>query len=422
MKKLKDYIIDAPKSPGVYEFQNTNGDILYVGKAKNLHSRIRSYFLKDIGRGPAIDLMVQNAKKIKYHETESEIEAVVFEAELIKKIKPKYNIQYRDDKSFYLIDFSREEFPCVSLRRFKDVDPKELAAGKKSARFFGPYPHGMELKKSLRYLRKIFPFRDCSKTKYKEQTRKMRPCIFGDIRVCTAPCVGWVDRKRYGKNIMYLKKFLRGKKEEIIKSLNREMKELSAKKNFEVAALIRNQLFALDHLREVALGIRDDVFDSTKVYFKRMECFDISNISGKYAVGAMSVFTNGEKSLNDYRKFKIKTVEGSNDILMLSEMLERRIKNDWPKPDLIVIDGGETHLKAAIKIFSKFHWNMPVISVAKGPKRDKNEFHFSNSDIKKYFQKTLSARNSVIALRDEAHRFAISYYRSLHLKGAIKSG
>jgi excinuclease ABC subunit C len=420
MKTLKDYILGAPKSPGVYQFINADGDILYVGKAKNLQSRIKSYFSKNIGRGPSIDLMVQKAKKIIFIPTESEIEAVIFEAELIKKIKPKYNIQFKDDKSFYVIHFTKEEFPCIKLRRIKDIQPEEYSREKKAGRLFGPYPNGLELKKSLRYLRKIFPFRDCSKTKYNSQVKKSRPCIYGDIRVCTAPCADWVDKKRYGKNITYLKNFLRGRKEEVIKSLSKEMKDLSRNKDFEVAALVRNQLAALDHLREVALGIRDDVFDSTKIYFKRMECYDISNISGNYAVGAMSVFVEGKKSPDQYRKFKIKTVEGANDIAMMAEILSRRVGNSWDMPDLVVIDGGETHLRAAHKVLSESGWHIPTISVAKGPDRKKDEFHYVNGDIKKYVEKTPGLKNNILALRDEAHRFAISYYRSLHLKSFIE--
>lgn len=420
MKTLKDYILGAPKSPGVYQFINADGDILYVGKAKNLYSRIRSYFLPNIGRGPSIDLMVQKAKKIIYIPTESEIEAVIFEAELIKKIKPKYNIQFKDDKSFYVIHFTKEEFPCVKLRRIKDIEPDEYSLEKKAGRLFGPYPNGMELKNSLRYLRKIFPFRDCSKTKYHTQEKKVRPCIYGDIRVCTAPCADWVDKKRYGKNILYLKNFLRGKKAEVEKSLKSEMKELSRNKDFEVAALVRNQLSALDHLREVALGIRDDVFDSTKILFKRMECYDISNISGKYAVGGMSVFIEGKKSPDQYRKFKIKTVEGANDIAMMAEILKRRVGNSWDMPDLIVIDGGKTHLLAAHKVLASNSWNVPAISVAKGPDRKKEEFHYISGDIQKYIEKTPGLKNNILALRDESHRFAISYYRSLHLKDMIK--
>ena len=416
MKTLKDHILDAPKSPGVYQFQNANGDILYVGKAKNLKSRIKSYFLKNIGRGPSIDIMVKNAKRVVFLPTDSEIEAVIFESELIKKIKPKYNIQFKDDKSFFVIHFTKEEFPRINLRRIRDILPDEFSKEKKSGRLFGPYPNGLELKKSLRYLRKIFPYRDCSKNKYNSQFKKSRPCIYGDIRVCTAPCADWVDRNRYLKNINYLKNFLRGKKKDVVKSLTKEMNDLSKNKDFEVAALVRNQLSALDHLREVALGIRDDVFDSTKIFFKRMECYDISNISGNFSVGSMSVFIEGKKATDQYRKFKIRTVPGANDIAMMAEILKRRINNSWDMPDLIVIDGGETHLQASRKVLLENDWNIPIISVAKGADRKKDEFHYINGDIRQYIEKTPGLRNNILALRDEAHRFAISFYRSLHQK------
>lgn len=408
---------NLPKSPGVYHFLDENGLVLYVGKAKNLKNRIRQYFLKELNRGPAIEQMVRLAADIKWIETESEIEAVLLEAELIKKLKPKYNIRLKDDKSFLMIKITKEDYPVVELVRFKNVDLKD-----KTATYFGPYPAGLLLKKSLRYLRKIFPFRDCTTTKYNTYKRKSRTCIYGDIGVCTGPCAFELSKEEYDKNIRYLKNFLRGRKKRIIASLESEMKQKSRQKSYEQAAVIRNQLKGLEHLKEVALGIRDDAFDPNNILFKRIECYDIANIGEQFAVGSMVVFTNGKSDKDEYRKFRIRSQKSeimenlNSDLSRLKQVFERRFRNNWPKPDLIIVDGGELQLKVAVEVLSQNNLNIPVISISKGPKRQKNDFHFSNGDIAKYFSHDNVLQKVSIAARDEAHRFAIEYYRKLHRK------
>jgi len=489
---MKSY--DFKKLPlvsGVYQFLDETGKVLYVGKAKNLKNRIKSYFAKEIGRGPAIDAMVSLAVDIKTVETESEIEAIILEAELIKKLKPKYNAKLKDDKSFLVVKITKSKrvipakagiqrstildprikpeddnseinndeslFSCVELVRFKNVDFSD-----KSAEYFGPYPSGLLLKKSLFYLRKVFPFRDCSTTKYNTYRKKGRPCIYGDIRVCSAPCVDWVNGQEYMKNVNYLKSFLRGKKQEVINKLKKEMQGLSGKKRFEEAGLVRDKLNALDHLKEVAIGLRDDYFNGNNTLFPRIECYDISNIGEKYVVGSMIVFKNGKPDKDEYRKFKIRnttlssfqpaarklesrnkeagsriqaclpagrsgpsrifemTNKSASDLSRLKEMLERRFKNDWELPSIVVIDGGEMQLKIAIEVLKAFNLKIPAVSISKGKKRDKNEFHFSDEAIAKYVKNNLPLQKVLIQSRDEAHRFAISYYRSLHKKGLFE--
>lgn len=437
MKNISD--INIPRSPGVYHFLDENGLVLYVGKAKNLKNRIRQYFLKELNRGVAIEQMVRLAADIKWIETESEIEAVLLEAELIKKLKPKYNIRQKDDKSFLTIRIAKkisnaklqisnkssnsknkndQMFPIVEMVRFKDVDLKD-----KTADYFGPYPAGLLLKKSIRYLRKIFPFRDCSKTKFNTYKKRGRPCIYGDIGVCTGPCLPEITKEQYYKNINYLKQFLRGRKKRIIADLEKEMKSLSRQKNYEQAAIVRNQLKGLLHLKDVALGIRDDAFDPNDILFKRIECYDIANIGEQFAVGSMVVFTNGKPDKNGYRRFRVKSekLKVESDLERLEQVLQRRFKNDWPKPDLVIVDGGELQLRVAVNILSQSKLNIPAISISKGPKRQKNDFHFSNADIAKYFSRDKYLQRVSIAARDEAHRFAISYYRLLHKKSLIEN-
>lgn len=413
LKQAKKLFADLPKSYGIYYFANQDGTVLYVGKAKNLRNRVKSYFTKSLNRSPSIEKMILLAQKIKFNKTESEIEAVFLEAELIKKLRPKYNISSKDDKSFNLIYISKEKYPCVSLIRSKEKQANKILSGQ----YFGPYPAGVALKKSIRILRKIFMFRDCSDSKSKSCQKKNQPCLYSDIKLCTAPCTGQISEEEYKKNIDYFKRFLKGNKKQIINDLIKDMKNLSKNNNFEDAAINRDKICALNHLHEVAVGLRDDVFESQKVLFKRIECFDISNILGVYAVGAMSVMTDGKVDTSEYRKFKIRTISGADDLAMITEILRRRFKNSWQRPDLIVIDGGINHLNVAKKVLSDIKLEIPIVSIAKGVKRNKDEFFFSDSNLTKYIKKTPEMEKCVILARDEAHRFAIAYYRILHKKG-----
>ncbi len=390
-----------------------SGTILYIGKAKNLRHRIKSYYFRDHGRGPRIDLMLEAARELKVIETGSEIEAILLEAELIKKIKPRFNISLKDDKSFLIVEFTKDKYPRLDLIRLKE---KEVRA-KNMRGVFGPYPSGDLLKKSLRFLRKIFPYRDCSDRKFSRYQKLKHPCLYGDLNLCLGPCARQVSKEDYNKQLGYLKDFLRGKKSTILRHLEKEMASSSKAQKFEQAAETRNKIYALNHLREVAIGIRDDSFESSKIIFNRIECFDISNILGHYSVGAMSVIQSGQKAPDQYRKFKIKYIKSANDVAMISEVLFRRFRNSWPMPDLLVVDGGLPQLNSAIEVAKRLNLKIPIISIAKGKKRDKNEFHYSNPDLAKYIKMTPSAVKDIVTARDEAHRFAISYYRLLHSKG-----
>jgi len=370
--------------------------------------------MKELGRGLAIEQMVSLAADLKWIETESEIEALILEAGLINKLKPKYNARQKDDKSFLVICITREDFPKVELVRFKNVN-----LGDKSARYFGPYPAGELLKRSLRYLRRIFPFVDCSKAKFITYHHKERPCLYGDIGLCPGPCADRISAERYRKDIRYLINFLQGRKKEVIVKLEKELKQLSSSKRFEEAAVVRNQLQALNHIKDVAIGIRDDQFNGGEIIFQRIEAYDISNISGQYAVGSMVVGIAGKSDKDEYRRFKIRR-GGKSDLEMMREVLSRRFSNDWPKPDLIVIDGGELHLRLAKEVLCGYNQIMPVVAVAKGPKRIKNEFHYGDQSIAHAVAKSAELVRVIICLRDEAHRFARNYFQLVHKKEAFK--
>lgn len=414
-RNFKPDFKELPQAPGVYQFISSTGGVLYIGKAKNLRSRVKSYYVKEHGRGPRIDLMLEASRDFKVIETDSEIEALLLEAELIKKIKPRFNVSLKDDKSFLIIDFSKEEYPRLDLIRAKE---KEFS-GISMRTSYGPYPSGDLLKKSLKYLRKLFPYRDCSDSKYKTYAKRGRTCLYGDLNLCLGPCANDVSVSKYKKQLDYLKEFLRGKKSRILLHLSLDMARAAKGQRYEEAAILRNKIYALEHLHEVAIGIKDDIFSSTNILFKRIEGYDISNIMGQYAVGAMSVVEAGKPAKNEYRKFKIKWVNGANDVAMIREILIRRFRNNWKMPDLIVIDGGVPQLNAAIAILKHLKLNIPIVSIAKGAKRDKNEFHYANSDLAKYIKSTPEAGRAIITVRDEAHRFAITYYRLLHKRGMM---
>ena len=415
-KKLK--INKIPTTPGVYQFYDKTGKILYIGKAKNLRSRVKSYFLKIEElletRSPAIFQMVKLIDRIKTIQTDSEIEAVFLEAQLINRLKPKYNVRQKDDKSFYVIEISKDEIPHIEFRRARNVNLKD-----RRFRYFGPYFSSEILKQALRLLRKIFPFADCSKTKFQRQLKLKKACLYGDIGLCLKPCEDKKIIPDCKKQVSYLTDFLSGKKKKIIQSLNCEMKVLSRMEKYEEAAKVRDQVNALEHLHRYSVGTKEGFEDFTEFgIFPRIEAYDVSNILGDFAVGAMAVISLGKIDKDEYRKFKIKTVVSANDIAMIREVVRRRFKNNWPKPNLIVIDGGIAHLKAIQKIINDR--NILILSVAKGVKRNKDEFYYFSTDLAKIFRKNPELKKLILLARDEAHRFSQNYYRSLHQKNMIK--
>lgn len=436
MSISKEKLNSLTTEPGVYHFYDKDGKILYIGKAKNLRHRVKSYFLKmeelPERRSDAIFQMVQLVSRIKTIETDSEIEAVFLEAQLINKIKPKYNSRQKDDRSFYVIEISKTKIPRVELKRARNV-PRLSASSPRGQRskYFGPYQSGEIVKRALRILRKIFPYANCSETKYRRAEKLSKACLYGDIGLCPAPCdppssarggLRMARKIEYQKQIKYLSDFLSGKKQKIIRSLKSEMNKLSKEKNFETAALIRDKITALEHLNRYSIGLKDS-FDDIRAgsIFARIEAYDISNIGGDFAVGAMAVLTLGKIDKSEYKKFKIKTVTGANDIAMMAEIIRRRFRNSWPQPNLIVIDGGATHLKAVNVILSELKINIPAIAIAKGPDRKKDEFHYLTPEVGQYFQKNPELKNFALVARNEVHRFSQSYCRKLHRK-SLKYG
>jgi excinuclease ABC subunit C len=409
---LKSKISNLPESPGVYEFHDKKGKILYIGKATSLKDRVGSYFLKSAHLDrPNIEPMMAQIANIKIHKTDSVLEALILESNLIKKHQPKYNVMAKDDKSFGYFVITKEKFPRVVI-----LWKTEL--GKVPAKkIYGPYMSKYQMNVALKLIRRIFPFHSM-----KQQTEK--GCLDFQIGKCPGPHAGAISHKDYLKNIHGIEMILEGKKKFLLKELEKQMRELSRKNYFEKAAEARNRIFALEHVRDVALITGDEsshIINHESQIF-RIEAYDISNIGGEYAVGSMVVFTNGKADKNEYRKFKIRTIFGIDDVAMMREVLCRRFNNNWSKPDLMLLDGGKGHLNMAQKILEGLNLEIPIIAVAKGPTRKKLDIFQSkflltylgrNEEIKEKYNRILSDMKLIERIREEAHRFAISYHKKL---------
>ncbi|MCX6766292.1 MAG: GIY-YIG nuclease family protein [Candidatus Moranbacteria bacterium] len=417
--RIKNKIFNLPKSPGVYEFRDKQGKILYIGKATSLKDRVGSYFRSQSSTlgAPKVELLVSQIADIKIHETDSVLEALILESNLIKKHQPKYNVMAKDDKSFGYFVITRapkhslvrgkasEEFPRVVILRKTNL-------GTVSAkRIYGPYLSKRQMEIALKIIRKIFPFHSI-----KAKTEK--GCLDFQIGRCPGPYADAISKKDYLKNIHGIEMILQGKKKGLLTELKKQMRTYSKNSEFEKAAEARNRIFALEHIRDVALISKDMAGDSISTREiespLRIEAYDISNIGGDFAVGSMAVFKNNHPNKSQYRKFKIKNVSGVDDVAMMREMLRRRFQNDWPLPDIIFVDGGKGHLNMAENVVSEFGHNIPVVGVAKGPTRKKLDMYHGKEAL--IFQNIISDEKLVERIRNEAHRFAISYHKKLRRK------
>ncbi len=439
---MNSLLTHIPPKPGVYIFRDSSGQPLYIGKAINLKNRVGSYFLstakkarfsseargsyfkRGLDLGPKTTLMVSKIEKIEHIVVESEIEALLLESDLIKRLKPKYNVQLKDDKAYQYIRISNDkDYPKISTTR------KNEGVGI----YFGPFPEGKTVNQVLRALRRIFPFRDCSFRKFKRYQKLSRPCLYGDLKLCPAPCVGRISPEDYKKIISQLKRFLSGKSKLVIRELEKEMKVYSKAKEFEKAALVRDRIRNYEYVTQ---GFRQaseylehpdlledqrqkELEELKKVVgiekLERIEAYDISNISGKHATGSMAVFVNGEPSKRDYRRFKIKTITQADDVGMIKEVLRRRFKKSWSFPALILVDGGKPQVGAVNEVLKEYGLEIPVLGLAK-----KFEEIIKNDLSVIRLSKDSPALHLLQRIRDEAHRFALSYHRTLRSKSMKK--
>jgi excinuclease ABC subunit C len=373
-EKLKAMVKEAPKSYGVYFWENKKGEILYVGRAINLKARLSQYLQNNID--VRIAEMVNLATNVRYEKTDSLLEAIVLEAKYIKEYWPKYNIKDKDNRSFIYIVFPKKKYSSPILVRGHDL--KKFPAGK--ADVFGPYQSYYLLRKALKLIRRVFPYGNC-------RANNGKPCFDYQIGLCPGSCIGKISSEDYSKNIKSIKMILKGEKKRLIKDLE--------KNNPEKAT-------ALKQLQEVSLLSREE--DLSKIEISRLEGYDISHHAGKESYGAMSVMENGFEAKDQYRLFKIKDAPVGDDERALWEVLSRRFKHkEWVYPNLIMIDGGTAQISFLNKKLLENNINVPIVGISKYgddrlvfPSKAKKEHRLLAENIK----------SDLLKLREEAHRFA----------------
>jgi len=421
-ERVREQVSALPDKPGVYLYRDLEKKVIYVGKAINLKNRVKSYFQSTEKLGPKTEALVSSIDSMEYIEVESEIEALLLEAELIKRYRPRYNIVLKDDKSYLYIKITtNEDIPRISTARRENIE---------GVTYFGPFPSAATAKNVLKTIRKIFPYRSC-------KTLPKTPCLFYHIKLCPAPCVQYVTKDHYRKMVDQIMLFLEGKRKTIEKDIEKQITIASEELRFEDAARLKKQL---DDMRYITQSFRrpedyienpnlkederlktlEELKDALKDHLllptlpRRIECYDISNTQGKQAVGAMVVFSNAEPDKREYRKFIIRTKDTPDDFSMMREVLKRRFNNEWPLPDLLVIDGGKGQLQIAHDVLNEIGLNLPVISLAK--RLEEIFVKVGNEFISIQLPRRSVALRMLQYIRDEAHRFGITFHRSLRAK------
>ncbi|MGD9129743.1 MAG: GIY-YIG nuclease family protein [Candidatus Woesebacteria bacterium] len=431
-------LLSLPSQPGVYSFLGEKNKILYVGKAKNLRNRINSY-KRYFQLTDRIKKLVTTAKKLEYQVLESDLEALLIEAELIRLHQPVYNILLKDDKSPIYLHLTNEKFP-----RILKIRKKQLYKGKIKGTVLGPFPSSYKLNEVLKIARRIFPW--CNEA----AKGRNKACFYYQLDLCPGACIGQISATDYQANIKELILFLRGKKKKIIKQLEKKMKIAASKELFEKAASYKNKIqlikevtekkyklqpelilpklkqgqikHALDHLNKI---LHFYLSLPKKYKLDRIEGFDVSNIQGTNPAVSMVVFQQGQAAKKHYRLFNIRTINTPNDYQMFKEAIIRRQNHpEWGMPKLIVIDGGKGQIRA---VLSSLKWNIPVIGIAKNPdriiipikKQEKKERLELSYQILR-LQPDHPSLQLIQQIRDESHRFAKKQHSRLRIKEMLK--
>jgi excinuclease ABC subunit C len=402
MQKANFGKLNMPDKPGVYFFMKGK-DILYIGKATSLKDRVKSYFSSDLieTRGPLLVDMVFKSDSIKWTETDSVLEALILEANLIKKNQPYYNTKEKDDKSFNYVCITKDELPKILTVRGKNLrkdDYKEV---------YGPFVNGGQLREALKIIRKIFPFLDDKSKNYHEFYKQ----------ISLAPNLN--EKNKYLNNIKNIKLLFEGKKKRIVSDLKKEMLSLAKERRFEEAGDLKRKIFAITHIYDVSLIKEERLIESREDVF-RVEAYDIAHMGGKNMVGVMVVLENGEVNKNEYRKFKIRTQKDANDTGALKEVLERRFNHpEWRYPDIIVIDGSTAQINAAEKVLKNLttqknsNIKIEIVAVTKDETHKMREIKGDTKVVNKY-------KREIVLANSEAHRFAIKYHKDMRNKNFLK--
>jgi len=420
-----------PHKPGVYLMKDEAGRVIYVGKAKDLRHRAGSYFLKAAAEDPRTSRLVREIRDIDYIEAESEVDAVLMEARLIKDIQPKYNKELKDDKTFpYLEIYVREDFPRVVFTR----EPHQSGT-----KLYGPFTSPRTLRGALQILQKIFRFRTCQ-LDIEENDPKwkwFRPCLLASIDQCSAPCNLRISKEEYRKDIRRLQRFLEGDKKQLLVDLRREMKEAAQALRFEDAARLRDEIEYLEKLDErgkIDIHVQPEAFhvDPQKGLAglqkilklskppRAIEGVDIAHLAGSEMVASLVRFIDGLPFKPGYKRYRIRTVEGVDDYAAIREVVFRRFRrlqedNESP-PDILLIDGGKGQLHAALSAFQEGGFPRPVIlSLAK---REEEVYLPDRNEPLRLSRRSFALR-LLQYVRDEAHRFAQHYHHLLRRKSTL---
>lgn len=435
-----DTLAKLPHAPGVYIYKNAQGVVLYVGKARDLKKRVSQYFQREDAIGPKTKLLVAGMSEIQTIKTASEYDALLLEAKLIHDLKPHYNSISKDDKSpIYIVLTTEEELPRVELAR-KTGLPKVIPRGPV---IFGPFQSAFVTRALLRQLRRIIPF--CT-----QKERNGRACFYTHLNLCR-PCPSVIAKmpagekrtqlvKDYRRNIFRLKALLSGKLVSVRRELEKEMYKQAGDKFFEEAAILKEEIENLSGLKSARFDPTLYITQPTlaadassleltalasvlKPYYptisalERIECYDISNISGTLSTGSLVVLTNAQIDKGEYRKFKIRRKEAPNDTAMMKEVVGRRLKHgEWPRPNLLVVDGGKGQVGAAVQAIhvAKGGPEIPVIGLSKRFEEIVVPVAGGYKIIR--LPSVSPAIHLLQRVRDEAHRFAKSYHLLLRSK------
>jgi excinuclease ABC subunit C len=562
---IEEELKKLPSQPGVYIMHDRRDEIIYVGKAISLKNRVRQYFQSSRNKTAKIEQMVSRIARFEYIITDSELEALVLECNLIKEHRPRYNTMLKDDKTYPYIKITMyEEFPRVLFSRDMKKD---------KSRYFGPYTSAGAVKDTIELIHKLYQIRTCNRNLPRD-IGKERPCLNYHIKQCQAPCQGYISQEDYGKSIGLVLDFLGGKYAPVIVMLEEKMQAASDEMDFEKAIEYRDLLTSVRQIaqkqkitdsgmedRDIIAMAKDEKDAVVQVFFvregkligrehfhvnvataedngqiltsfvkqfysgtpfipreiwvqtqleeeevigewlsskrgqkvkliipkkgqkerlvelaernaalvlsqdkekikreelrtvgamnevgsllgltgvKRIEAFDISNISGFESVGSMIVYENGRPKRNDYRKFKIKWVKGANDYASMNEVLTRRFSHGLQEaeslrekgveeelgsftrfPDLIMMDGGKGQVNIALEVIEQLGLAIPVCGMVKDDNHRTRGLYYNNVEIP--IDRHSEGFKLITRIQDEAHRFAIEYHRSLRSKGQVKS-
>ena len=424
---LRAQVEALPYSPGVYFMKAADGSILYIGKAKSLRQRVRSY-LAARPEIPKIPILMAKVRKIEYIETPAEVDALLLEAQLIRKYQPHYNKELKDDKSFPLLKITAEPFPRLLMTR-NQSDRKAI--------YYGPYTDARLLREAVSLVHALFPIRKCRRL-------PKTACLYYHIGQCIAPCIKPEVKEEYDRLIREVRSFLGGGKKSFMDYLKERMEEASKELRFEDAQYYKEQMDALAKLRrrrftaggeDLSAGLSATLelkkWLAAEKPPERIVCFDVSNIQGAEAVASRVSFYREMPEKSGYRRYKIRRVQGINDYAMIQEALERMLEGIREKrekfiPDVIMIDGGKGHLGAALQVLKRMGaQKTKLISIAKRFETIYTPGHDSSGEPEGALMIPMPKDSPALYLlqkiRDEAHHFAITYHRTLKGKNLTES-